>query len=260
MPPGLYGSRFKHSDVGGVTSCTCSVLASTSVLNDSVSWPWLLKPMARFLVDLLKVDIPGASCLVPTSGPDPRTVVPLSSLLKFMPSPSVFSSTAWIRRRLLPSEFGLALDLPLDCLNALELALDHDASLVAKLTQVAPLKVLQSALSLLWPRSLNSTNIIASTDGVPERLDIAYVTPPADAGADLRLAQSKATKSDDAKTNDGLWNGHAVTPPLGPVSWNGIDQSTDDWRVATGKYLPSAHGPLFAALRHLMLLRFRKNV
>ena len=260
MLSGLYGSRLKHSDVGGVTSCTSSVLASASVLNDSVSKPWLVKPMARFLVDLLKVDIPGASCSVPTAGPDPRTAVPLPSLLKSIPSPSVFSSTAWIRRRLLPSEFGLALDLPLDCLNALELALEHDASLAAKLTQVAPLKVLQSALTLLWPLSLGATNIVASPESLPERLCIAYVEPPAEAEADLRLAQSKATKSDDAKTNDGMWNVNAVTPPLGPVSWNGTDQSTDDWKVATGKYLPSAHGPLFAALRHLMLLRFRKNV
>ena len=261
MFPGLYGSRLKHCAVGGVTNGGYSVVASLSVLNDSVAKPWAASAMPRFLVDLLKVDIPGASCTAPVSGPDPRRLVSLPALLESLPSPSVFSSTGWIRRQLLPSEFGLALDLPLASLDALEQALSQDASLAGTLTRVAPLKVLQSAVSLLWPQSdaVGSPPVVAP-QLAQESWNLSYVTPLESDEADLRLAQSKATKSDDAKTNASLWDAKAVAPPSDPLPWNGIAQSTSGWLVATGVFDPARHGPLFSALRHLMLLRFRRNV
>ena len=95
--------------------------------------------MSRFLSDLMKVDIPGRSIAEPAFGLDPRSWVPPSSLIGAMPCRSVFSRTGWIRRFLSPAELGLAVDLPLDCLAALEEHLSSDAAFSSHLIAVAPL-------------------------------------------------------------------------------------------------------------------------
>ena len=128
----------------------------------------------------------------------------------------------------------------------------------AAVASVSPIKVLQAALSLLWPKSSTTSSSVSAP--LPTKLRLAVVSLPASAESDLRLAQSKAVKSDDAQTNETLWNTNAAAVPTIIRAWNGVVQTKRSWFIATGTYDPVLHGPLFHGLRLLMVKRFAFNV
>ncbi len=136
--PLLTHVKLRHCEVGGVTTGLSSIVASRSILDPKAPRPWLQTPMHRFLVDLLKVDVHGCPCSTPSQQPDPRSWVAPSQLLEYLPAPSVFSAHGWVQRRLSPAELGLALDLPLECLDRFGTALAMKPSLGSLIASVSP--------------------------------------------------------------------------------------------------------------------------
>ena len=217
--------KLRHCEVGGVADGLSSIIASHSLLgmvhSEGFKLPWKTRPMHRFLVDSLKVDTYGSPCLEPVSGADPRSWLAPTHLLESLPAPLVFSSkSGWVHRKLSSAELGLAFDLPLECLERFGTAMEMQPSLGPIVASVLPIKVLQAAVSLLWPKS--STTSSPESAPLTTKLRLAVVSLPESAESDLRLAQSKAVKSDDTQTNETLWNTNAAAVPTVIQAWNGV--------------------------------------
>ena len=247
----IHWSNLRHCDVGGVSNKLFSVglHSPTSSTEGKPAGNGQVDKAAssvqRFVKGIQKVDIGGKECSPPTdlssgSGElflDPSSHVKPSELLETFRLKSVFSKTSWVARKLSNKEIGAAWDLPPDRIRKMETELLLGRLTTSKFVQSPPLKILQEAMSLLYPS-------ILMLDGASEKVDITSSENafklstfiPETIIQEVKAAHTKAVKNDDAATETEMWDQACVA---------GFDSKV--------------HGPLFEFLRSCSVTRFVRN-
>ncbi len=121
-----------------------------------------------------------------------------------------------------------------------------NAAFLSLLVILPPLKIIQAVFQLLVPvdrPSSSSAKKDALSPNSSENLSLSILVP-SESAAEISKANSKAVKSDDAKTDEDFWNLNAVTPP---------DGDSTNWLMLTGKYDEGSHGVIFKFLRGSLL-------
>ena len=269
---GLKCTRFRHHEVGGVTSGHYSLGFSRGILLGDKLPALPLSSIRRSLLKQLKGDVYGRRCARPPSVPvertsspfDPRIPVSPLSLLEEFSVPSVYRPDGWVLRKLTTGEVGTAIDLPVESMAALSRAVKLDLIALDDLLCLPPMKAVQFAVELLEGMSSSRVQAaLTSSDNGPQRLALSSFAPAVESKA-AEAINAKATKSDDAATNVSFWDDGSVARP---VEWQPRDFKTwpylcepSKWVTTVGTFDPATHGVIFSFLRRKMAARFAKNV
>jgi hypothetical protein len=252
-PSSWYSSwqHVAHSSVGGVTCEGFYVGLATGDVELSKRLKCAKSTVQRFVMGLQKVDVSGRTCSPPGSierlhtqvgsydrPHDPQVHNRAQSLLEPYRLKSVFdTNTGWVSRKLVTKEIAAAWDVPPDRVKKLEsdLALGHTT--VHRLVTYPPLKVLQSAFSMLQPGAFEAP---LSSKGVNTNEDSSFKLStyvPEIVLKEVRENHVKAVKSDDVATESAMWD-----------------------QICVPDFDPLKHGPLLEHLRSYSVKVFVKNV
>ena len=242
----LLWTSVRHCDVGGVTNKSFRIGLHAPTRSTSEK-PTGKRKVQRFVRGLQKVDIGGDECSAPenaTLGPKDTLLNPSShvtplELLGTFRLKSVFSKSSWVATKLTNREVSAAWDLPPDRIKKMEAELLLGRLTTSALVHSPPLKILQEALSLLFP-AVPSLDTDEGNSGSLSSSDSVFKLStfiPATTIREVKVAHSKAVKNDNAATETDIWDQACVA---------GFD--------------PMVHGPLFEFLHSCSVSRFVENV
>ena len=204
-----------HCHVGGVTNKRFSIGMHSSTEDTLDNRSGGRSRVQRFVKGIQKVDVGGDECSSPELAVlgskdtllDSASHVTPAELLGTFRLKSVFSKSSWVARKLTTREVGAAWDLPPDRVKKLEAEVLLGGLSLPNLIRFPPLKVLQEAMSLLFPMELIS-ELGETKDSSLASDDVFKLSTfiPETTIQEVKASHSKAVKNDDAATETEMWD------------------------------------------------------